>query len=57
MLFSPEIDALKARMTAVILRDSEGFFDDPKESEDLQITVRIAVNFLCFCNCQTRFLN
>jgi hypothetical protein len=32
MLFSPEIDAMKEQMTAVIVRDSEGFFDDPKES-------------------------
>jgi hypothetical protein len=48
MLFSPELDAMKARMTAIILRDSEGYFDDPKESEDLQITVRIACEFLVF---------
>jgi len=48
MLFSPEMDALKVRLTAVILRDSEGFFDDPKESEDLQITVRIACEFFVF---------
>lgn len=48
MLSSPEIDAMKARMKAVILKDSEGFFDDPKESEDLQITVRIACEFFAF---------
>jgi len=48
MLFSPEMDALQARMTAIIVRDSEGFFDDPKESEDLQITVRIACEFFVF---------
>ena len=48
MLFSPEVDAMKARMTAIILQDSEGFFDDPKESEDLQITVRIACEFFEF---------
>jgi hypothetical protein len=48
MLFSPEFDELKARMTAIILRDSEGFFDDPKESENLQITVRIACEFFVF---------
>jgi hypothetical protein len=48
MLFSPELDDLKGRMTAIILRDSEGFFDDPKESEDLQITVRIACEFFVF---------
>jgi hypothetical protein len=36
-MLSPEIDAMKAQMTAIIMRDSEGFFDDyPKESEDLQ---------------------
>lgn len=45
MLFPPEMDEMKARVTAVILRDSEGFFDDPKESEDLHITVRIACEF------------
>ena len=48
MLFSPEMDVLKAQMTAIILRDSEGFFDDSKESEDLQITVRIACEFFVF---------
>jgi hypothetical protein len=48
MLFSPEVDAMKARMTAIILQDSEGFFDDPKESENLQITVRIACEFFVF---------
>ena|ERR1700680_154968 len=48
MLFSPEMDAMKAQMTAILLRDSEGFFDDPKESEDLQITVRIACEFFLF---------
>lgn len=48
MLFSPEMDALKARITAIILKDSEGFFDEPKESEDLQITVRITCEFFVF---------
>jgi len=48
MLFSPEVDAMKARMTGIIVRDSEGFFDDPKESEGLQITVRVACEFLIF---------
>jgi hypothetical protein len=47
-MLSPEIDAMKAQITAIILRDSEGFFDDPKESEDLQITVRIACEFFVF---------
>lgn len=45
---SPEIDSLRAQMTAVILRGSEGFFDDPKDSEDLTITVRIACEFFVF---------
>src|SRR5260370_5900663 len=48
MLSSPEVEAMKARMKAIILRDSEGFFDDPKESEDLQITIRIACEFFVF---------
>jgi hypothetical protein len=48
MLSPLEVDAMKARMKAIILRDSEGFFDDPKESEDLQITVRIACEFFAF---------
>jgi hypothetical protein len=47
MLFSPEIDAMKTQMTAIIVRDS-GFFDDPKESEALQITVRVACEFFVF---------
>jgi hypothetical protein len=45
---SPEMDAIKAQITAVVQRHSEGFFDDPKESEDLQITVRIACEFYDF---------
>ena len=48
MQFSPELDAMKAQMTSIIVRDSEGFFDDPKESQDLQITVRIACEFFVF---------
>jgi hypothetical protein len=48
MRFSPEMDAMKARMMAIILRDAEGFFDDPKESENLQITIRIACEFSLF---------
>ena len=35
-------------MTAIVLRDSESFFDDPKESADLQITVRIACELCLF---------
>jgi hypothetical protein len=45
---SPHLDALKAQMTAIIVRDAEGYFDDPKESEDLRITVRIACEFFVF---------
>jgi hypothetical protein len=48
MLFSPEMDAMQARMTAIIVRDSEGFFDDSDESKDLQITVRIACEFYVY---------
>src|SRR5260370_12264628 len=48
MLSSPEVEAMKARMEAIMLRDSEGFFDAPKESEDLQITIRIACEFFVF---------
>jgi hypothetical protein len=48
MLFSPEIEAMKDQMTAILVRDAEGFFDDPKESEDLQITVRLACEFFIF---------
>jgi hypothetical protein len=47
-MFSPGMDAMKAQMTAILLRDSEGFFDDPKENEDLQITVRIVCEFFVF---------
>jgi hypothetical protein len=39
---------MKAQMTAIVVRDSEGFFDDPKESEDLQITVRVSCEFFVF---------
>src|SRR5260370_7566123 len=48
MVASTEVEAMKARMKGIILRDSEGFFDDPKESEDLQITIRIACEFFVF---------
>jgi hypothetical protein len=48
MLFSPEVDAMKAQMTAIIVRDSEDFFDAPEDREDLQITVRIACEFRVF---------
>jgi hypothetical protein len=48
MMSSLEMDAMKAQMTAIILRDSEGFFDGAKETEDLQITVRIACEFFVF---------
>jgi hypothetical protein len=45
---SPEIDALRAQMTAIIVRDAEGYFDDPSEREAMQITVRIACEFFVF---------
>jgi hypothetical protein len=45
---SQEMDAMKAQMTAIIVRDSEGHFDDPKENENLKITVRIACEFFEF---------
>jgi hypothetical protein len=48
MLFPREIEAMKAQMTAIIVRDSEGFFDAPRHSENLQITVRIACEFRVF---------
>lgn len=43
-----EIDALRAQMTAIIVRDAEGYFDDPREREDLHITVKIACEFFAF---------
>jgi hypothetical protein len=45
---SPEIDALKAQMTAIIERDAEGYFDDASDREAIQITVRIACEFFMF---------
>lgn len=48
MSSSPKIDVMKEQMMAIIVRDSEGFFDDPNESECLQITVRIACEFFIF---------
>src|SRR5260370_12559351 len=45
---SLELDAMKAQMKAIILRDSVGFFDDTKESEALQIPIRIACEFFVF---------
>jgi hypothetical protein len=44
---SPEIDAIRAQMTAIIVQDSEGCFDE-REMEVIQITVRIACEFLVF---------
>ena len=43
-----QIDALKAQVTAIIVRDAEGYFDDTSEKEAVQITVRIACEFLVF---------
>ena len=48
MLFSPELDAKEARIKAIILRGSEGFFDDPKENTDLEVTIRIVCEFHIF---------
>jgi hypothetical protein len=48
MLSSAEMSAMKAQMTAVLVRDTEGYFDDPDENEALQITVRIACEFFVF---------
>ena len=45
---SPEIDAQKAQMMAIILRHSEGYFDTSKEAENLKVTVRIACEFFDF---------
>ncbi|HET9993784.1 MAG TPA: hypothetical protein VFQ18_00135 [Candidatus Acidoferrum sp.] len=48
MSFSPHLDAMQDRIKAIILRESEGLFDDPDEKDDLQITVRIACEFYVF---------
>jgi hypothetical protein len=48
MLFSPELDAMQDRIKTIILRGAEGFLDDPKESANLQITIRIACEFYVF---------
>jgi hypothetical protein len=53
MLFSPEMDAMELQMTTVILRDSEGFFDEPEQRQELQITVRVACEFFVFLNQST----
>src|ERR1700693_3347637 len=42
------MDALELQITAIMVRDSEGFFDDPEEREELQTTVRIACEFFLF---------
>jgi len=47
-ILSSDIETLKAQMTAIIVRDAEHCFDDPGERENLQITVRIACEFLMF---------
>jgi hypothetical protein len=44
---SPEFDAMKAKMMAILVRDSEGCLDE-REMEALQITVRIACEFFMF---------
>jgi hypothetical protein len=45
MLPSPEIEAMKAQMKAVILRDSEGFFDDPKKVKTCKLPSGSPANF------------
>lgn len=44
---SPEFNTMKAQMMAILVRDSEGCFDE-REMEALQITVRIACEFFLF---------
>jgi hypothetical protein len=53
MLFSPELDELKAQIGMVILRESEDFFDEPKDLAVLQVTIRIACEFFDFLKGQT----
>lgn len=48
MSFSPELAAMQDQIKAIVVRGSEGFFDNPKDSADLQITVRIACEFYVF---------
>ncbi len=50
---SLEMDAMMAQITSIIVRDSEGYFDDPKENENLKITVRIACEFFDFLQLST----
>ena|ERR1017187_4512784 len=42
------VDELKAQIKAVVLRESEDFFDDPEDLAVLQVTIRIACEFLDF---------
>jgi hypothetical protein len=44
-------------MTAIIVRDSEGFFDDPKESETFKLQLESPASSLYFCSSQPTFLN
>jgi hypothetical protein len=48
MLFSPELDELRAQIETIILCDSEEFFDEPKDLAVLQVTIRIACEFSIF---------
>jgi hypothetical protein len=48
MLFSPELDELKAQITTVILRDSEDFFEESRDLAVVQNAIRIACEFLDF---------
>jgi hypothetical protein len=42
------MEAMKAQMTAILVRDSEGLFDVPDDRAALQVTVRIACEFFVF---------
>jgi len=48
MLFSPELDELKAQIKNIILRESDDFFDEPEDLAVLQVTIRIACEFYDF---------
>ena len=45
---SPELYAMQDRIKAIIRQESEGYFDDPPQSDDLQVCARIASEFYVF---------
>ena len=45
---SEDINQLKTQIEAVILRQSEDFFADPKDLAVLRVTIRIACEFFDF---------